>query len=643
MLLRTLRLSLVCFTGSAIFFHPSPAFTQAIPTAPVQLPGVNTRDLLTVGNGTPMSRPSLEVYLRDLSGAAVNQLALVTLSATTGNMLRQSSVKAGRVEFKDLKPGAYTLQVLAPGYEAFQQTIEMSFSPITVTISVRPGSSFGPAGTPAVPGLLVLSQKDQKLVAKIQEALRSDRPSDAKSPLEKLYHSAPGNPDTNYMYGLYESELNDWPKAESYWQMTVQIYPQHSAALIELAQAALHDHKPAEAASYLSRAIQAEPTAWRPHALIAQAYLDQGDSVQAVAEASRAIELGHNQADSVQPLLARAIAAQGDTKRAIETLQTYLQAQPSDAQAQELLSSLRAAASAPPGSTPSKSLPATTIEVSPVLFSAWMPPDVDESIPPVDSGVSCPLDQVLSQARKRIAELVENVDRFTAVEWVKNERVGRDGLPTNMDMRLFNYLVSISVPRPGLLSVDEYRTAREGPDDFPDDIATYGLPAMVLAFHESQSANFIYSCEGLAHLTSGPSWQIRFQQKPDRLPTLRAYRSGDQFTRIALKGRAWISADSSQVERMETDLVHPYPAIRLIAEHTVIEYGEVHFKAKDVGMWLPKTAEVYFDWKGRRIHRSHSYSNYMLFSVDSQHRISPPKLPPSADQPPDSPPAPVKP
>jgi len=640
MFLRVFRIVLICAACRVVFFQPLPVLAQAIPTAPVQMPGVGTRDLLTVGNSTPMSRPSLDVYLRDLSGASIGQVALVTLSASTGDLLRQSSVKAGHIEFKDLKPGVYTLQVLAPGYDAFQQTIQMNLAPISVTVSVRSGTAFVPYGTPALSKLLVLSQKDQKLIAKAEESLNSKTagPRDAEDPLKKLYRSAPGNPDVNYLYGLYESKHGDMGKAESYWQMAVQIYPQHAGALNELVQNSLRNNQPGEAVVYLRRAIEADPTSWRPHALIAQAFLDQHENLQAVAEARRAIELGHNQADSVQPLLARALAAAGDTKQAIDTLETYVQAQPSDKQAKELLESLRAVGPSSASAVLAKAAEAP-YELPPILVTAWRPPDVDESIPSVEAGVACPLDSVLSKAQTRIAQLVANVDRFSAVEWVKNERMGKDGLPAMTDMRLFNYIVSISVPRPGLLSVDEYRTAREGPDDFPDDIATYGLPAMVLAFHLSQSPNFVYSCEGLAHLTTGPAWQVRFQQKPDRLPTLRAYQSGEQFTRIALKGRAWISSDSFEVERLETDLSRPYPQIRLISEHTVIEYGAVHFQSKSVDMWLPKTAEVYFDWKGRRIHRSHSYSNYMLFSVESQHKISAPKGAPPADQPPETPPA----
>jgi hypothetical protein len=94
---------------------------------------------------------------------------------------------------------------------------------------------------------------------------------------------------------------------------------------------------------------------------------------------------------------------------------------------------------------------------------------------------------------------------------------------------------------------------------------------------------------------------------------------------VALKGRAWIAADTYQVVRLETGLAAPLPQIRLFADRTEIDYGPVKFRDKDVQMWLPQSAEVFYDWKGRRIHRRHSFSNYLLFDVNDQQKISKPK------------------
>jgi len=95
---------------------------------------------------------------------------------------------------------------------------------------------------------------------------------------------------------------------------------------------------------------------------------------------------------------------------------------------------------------------------------------------------------------------------------------------------------------------------------------------------------------------------------------------------VALRGRAWIAADSYQIVRIETDLVATLPEIRLFVDHTIVDYGPVWFKDRNVEMWLPRSAEVYSDWRGKRMHRRHSFSNYILFSVDEKQRISEPKM-----------------
>jgi hypothetical protein len=148
-----------------------------------------------------------------------------------------------------------------------------------------------------------------------------------------------------------------------------------------------------------------------------------------------------------------------------------------------------------------------------------------------------------------------------------------------------------------------------------------------MVFHPFYAANYEMTCEGLAKWSGAPAWQVHFRQRPDKPVTNRGYRMGRNGPSypVALKGRAWISADNYQIVRLETDLLKPIPAIRLAAEHTAIEYSSVTFREGNVRLWLPQTAEVFFDWNGRRVHRRHTFNNYMLFAVDEKVRIASPK------------------
>jgi tetratricopeptide (TPR) repeat protein len=262
------------------------------------------------------------------------------------------------------------------------------------------------------------------------------------------------------------------------------------------------------------------------------------------------------------------------------------------------------------------------------LPSNWLPPDVDERVPPVERDAACALDDVLEKAGMRIKEFVTNVDRFTATESLKHESINKWGFAAPPEIRKFDYVVSVEEIRPGYLGVEEYRNRHGSGDDFPDGVATIGLPALVLIFHPYNARSFEMTCEGLARWNGALGWQVHFRQRSDKPNTIRSYRIGSNGPSypVALKGRAWIAADSYQILRLETDLIAPLPEIRLATDRAIIEYGPVHFREGQVDMWLPQSAELYYDWKGRRSHRRHSFSNYLLFSVGDKQNISAPKI-----------------
>ncbi len=476
----------------------------------------------------------------------------------------------------------------------------------------------------------ILGPRLQKELGKALEALRANKPADARSHLDAVYRSAPGDADANFLFGVYSSQVNDWVHARSYWQKVLSLSPNHLGALLSLGGALMRESKPNDAAQYLNRAVEAEPTSWRAHAVLAEAFLRQGLLDNSIKEAERALELGHGQAGIAQPLLARALHLRGDQKRAIQVLQSYLRENAADAAAAKQLENLETSfesAVESRSATASTSPPEPILTTSALLPSNWLPPDIDEKVPPVEPGVACNLEEVIKNSGKRIQEFVANVDRYAATEAVTHESINKWGFASHPIKFQFDYLVSIKQNRLGLLTVDEYRDTHYLPAKFPDGVATTGLPALVLIFHPYYAENFAISCEGLARSKGQSAWQLYFRQRADKPNTIRSYKIGAEGPAypVALKGRAWIAADSFQIVRLETDLINPLPQIRLVSDHATIEYGPVHFKARNLDMWLPQNAEVHYDWKGRRSHRRHSFKNYLLFSVDEKQKISEPK------------------
>lgn len=256
---------------------------------------------------------------------------------------------------------------------------------------------------------------------------------------------------------------------------------------------------------------------------------------------------------------------------------------------------------------------------------SWVPPDVDQDIPQVAPGAACPLNTVLSKAAKRVQQLVENVDKFTATEVVEHQGVDKTGQLRSPEIRNFNYVVSISQMPGGRMNVEEYRDGGSNPDQFPDHIATVGTPSLILIFHPEHAKDFRMTCDGLGQWLGQPAWQVRFEERAESSHRISVFVVNGRAFGLRLRGRAWILANSYQVARLETDLAAEIPEIHLRLQHQDIEYRPVHFNQGKTEMWLPSTSDFYMDFRGHRFYRRHHFTDFKLFSVGMQQSVGDPQ------------------
>jgi len=614
---------------AALFFSLAFLSDAVFAQRPVPNPGGAPRG---GGSASPLETgdPTIEldIYVRGADGGPLEETAMVTLVAPTGQVSAQGTTLGGNIRFSGVAATQYTIQVVAAGYENTVKELDgyvAGYSRITIQMTA---ASNGEAG--AGSSRILLAPKAQKELGKALEALRANKPDEARGHLEAAYRRAPNHPAVNYLYGVYFLQIKDQEKAKSYWTKTLEFDPKHVSALLSLSEALIREQKLPDAESYVKRAVEADPNSWRGHAILADVLLKENLAEEAVKEADRSIELGHGQATAVEPLLVRALIAGGKKERAEKVLQEYVREHPGDAAARKQLDVLQTPVvlvSSNKEATPTAAGPSA---VALPLPSNWLPPDIDEKVPPVEPVTACALEEVVERAGKRVEEFVKNLDRFTASESLKHESINKWGFAESPETRKFDYVASIQQYRPGYFSVTEYRSGSHALSDFPDGVETTGLAALALIFHPNNAENFAMSCEGLGRWNGHLAWQVHFRQRTDKPNTIRAYKFGETGPAypVALRGRAWIAADSYQIVRLETDLVAPLPQIRLLSDHTIVDYGPVHFRKGNVEMWLPQGAELYCDWRGRRMHRRLSFSNYLLFSVDEKQRISEPKAGP---------------
>ena len=254
--------------------------------------------------------------------------------------------------------------------------------------------------------------------------------------------------------------------------------------------------------------------------------------------------------------------------------------------------------------------------VAPSEPAGWLPPDVDAAVPTVDTSNPCPMEAVLKGAGQRELELVNTLPQFTATERMEHYEAGLTGDWGKPKVVSFNYLVEMQQVRAGMLVMEETRDGRKSLDKFPAHLATLGLPAVAMVFHPFYVGDYTMKCEGMGGWDGHSAWQIHFQQRKDKYPRLRGYRIKDMSYALKLKGRAWIDSDTFQVLHIETDLMEPIPQIPLLREHLSVDYRPVHFKKENSDLWLQQSAEVFMDYRGHHYRRKHTFSDFLLFSVD---------------------------
>ena len=409
---------LTLFFYSASF---SSAFFAKQPTSDLRTTNKQLAGASQLKRGGPMI--DIDIYVMGADGGPIEVTAMVTLVAVTGQVFSQGTTVGGNIKFKGLAASPYTIQVVAPGYESVAREFDgYREGASRIIIDMRPAQN----GKTAASSLqILLAPKAQKELGKALEALRANRPEQARSHLEAVYRTAPSHPAVNYLFGVYFLQIKDQERAMSYWAKTLQFDPKHVSALLSLGEALMREQKLPEAQMYVTRAVEADPSSWRAHAILADVFLQERFTEDAIKEADRALQLGHGQAAIVQPVLALALVESGNKVRAARVLEQYLQDHPRDAATRNQLERLQAPelrSTSDQDAAAAEVKPTTAIEsaIALPLPSNWLPPDVDERVPPVEPGTACSLDEVVQKAGMRVEEFITNVDRFAASEFLKH-------------------------------------------------------------------------------------------------------------------------------------------------------------------------------------------------------------------------------
>lgn len=451
------------------------------------------------------------------------------------------------------------------------------------------------------------------------QLLRKKKTSDAEKHLQKAVGESPKYTAAWVTLGQVLGLERRMDEARRTCLQGVAVDTKYVPAYLCLADIAAREREWDEVLKFAARAIELDPSsnavAYEYHAA---ALLNLHDVDGAEKSGVRAVEIDFKHSEPrALFVLAQIYEAKGDTASEAAELREYLKYAKDYSDIvfiKQALAKLESSRVQAGDSPPVRAI----LETPRVPTPRWAPVDVDEWIPPVLSAAACPLPKILEQARNHTEDLIDDLQRFSATERIELTDTGRDGHSRSSSAAEVNYVAEISQTSHGYPRVEEYRSgAGEGQATVLDS----GIAAFALIFHPSHIDNFQFRCEGLTELRGASAWQLHFEESANLNEAFTAIRVGRAVYLPRFKGRAWIAAGGGEVLRIETDLLSPIPQIDLQLEHMVIDYSPVEFPTRQVRLWLPRSTDIYLAYRGHHYERTHTFSRFQLFSVDSSETI----------------------
>jgi tetratricopeptide (TPR) repeat protein len=616
--------------ASTYFLHLLvPAFSLvAATTAFAQSPG-----------GRPMAAgetyTTIVVSVRENTGAPLQNGAFVRLSSDFGGLrLTATTQDGGAATFPSIRSGEYLVEVSSVGYRTTTERASVLPGNSSYNVYVYMMPEGGPIGS-AAPAGTTMTPRLQSEIDKGLDKMRHQQFDAARAHFEKAAKMAPANPDVQYLWGMLEYSQQHFDLARTKFEAAISVAPSHERSLVALGELELRTGHADQAAATLEKAYVLNGADWRTHFLLANAYAAQREYKRARPHAERAADLAKERGAPARLLLGRILLAQGKTGEAKGAFEAVVKNFPNESFARdakaalielEKPSALTPAALVKPNPVPAPEAVAVPPPPPPAVVRPWAPPDVDAKEYALAPDVTCSTDELLTRTRARTMKQLANFEEFMATEHIEHQDVDAYGNSGPMKTKDFTYLVFLKKGKNGSIFLEEDRDGGENLTEFPTSLASRGLVGLgVFLFDPDYENDVTYKCEGLGAWRGQAAWEIRFEQRREMASRLMTWKNNRGIFPVALKGRAWVAANSYDLLHIETDLREPIPRLELDRDHLLIDYGPVQFDRGKKSLWLPWYAELYLQVHGKRYHHRHTLRNYALFSVDTEHQINAPK------------------
>ena len=583
--------------------------------------------------GNLMSRPNdvtITISVRDARGLPLEDLATVRLLSRQRSFNRSSLTKeSANVSFQGLLEGPYEVHVECPGYRPVQEQLDVTGGSAFFTAYIYMHTITDPNTGDAPPKELQLTPKATMEVDKGLSAMRRKQYDSAMNHFSKASKFSPSNPDIYYFRGSAKLKLGQKGPARSDFEQAVALEPSFEKALLALSELQLEAGESALAITTLNKTVTENGASWKTYYLLSTAYANLKQWKDASASAHHAVSLARQQAAPPLLLLGKIQAEAGSSSSAKETWERLIEEFPNAPEAAEAKEKLTEMSE---GKRPTTgTFEASKLALDPKLSAveedrSWAPPDIDSKEYNAIPDAACNVDDVIARAMRREKAQLANLERFAATEHIEHQEIDNHGMPGPIKTRQFSYLVFVYPQQGDSVFLEESRDGGTNTAAFPTSLATVGLNSLgISVLQPTYRPGFQFRCEGVATVRGAAAWQVRFEEKKGADLGVRRWQRQGTIYNIPIKGRLWLATTTYDILRIETDLREPVPTLDLARDHLQVEYGPVNFTAGKMQLWLPWDAEMFLELHGKRYHHKHFLTDYMLFGVDTSHKISLPK------------------
>ena len=235
---------------------------------------------------------------------------------------------------------------------------------------------------------------------------------------------------------------------------------------------------------------------------------------------------------------------------------------------------------------------------------------------------------ILRKVGDNVEAFLHNFPNTTSVEEIRQQTLERPGESSS---HRFNYLALAAEKSPTRLQELRQDSGGHTVDAQKQlgGVVTLGFASMPLVFYPDFQAGADFRLLGRQLLERRETYVIGFAQRLDASELGGSMKLGGRPKAFLMQGVAWADSATYHILRMKAWLL-PTDAARMSAADVVtdVDFAEVRFKQNPQPFWLPRDVEVTVVWNGRTYTNRHHYSDYRLFSVQSQGK--------QADKPPGS-------